>query len=376
MLVRSFVLTDQPSSVRLKVVRPGEHAVDVLSDVLSAVRLSGAVFFDVDASSPWCGASPGVERIAPRVMPDAERVIAFHAVLSGSCWTWLENGPEAPFRVDSGDVLVVPSGAPHVMASSPELRSNPDLTLYYRPVDAHLPFSLTVNGGGGDRHAVDAGERPPFSLISHGGGGEERTRYICGFVGCDVRPFNPLLASLPALMCVRKPAAGGWVTDLFRHALAEGSTKRPGGETVLAKLSELMFVEVLRRHIEGLTEASRGWLSGLRDPHVGEALSLIHGRPTDSWTLDGLAQKVGLSRTAFATRFTEFVEVPPMQYVARWRLQLAARLIERGVSLADACVEVGYESEAAFNRAFKKFVGVPPGAWRKRHQPPTGRQDG
>jgi len=185
-----------------------------------------------------------------------------------------------------------------------------------------------------------------------------------------------LLASLPALMCVRRPATGGWVTDLFRHALAEGSTKRPGGETVLAKLSELMFVEVLRRHIEGLPEASRGWLSGLRDPHVSEALRLIHGRPTDPWTLDGLAQKVGLSRTAFASRFAEFVEVPPMQYVARWRLQLAARLIERGASLADACVEVGYESEAAFNRAFKKFVGVPPGAWRKRHQPPTGRQDG
>jgi AraC-like DNA-binding protein len=376
MLVRSFVLTDQPSSGRLKVVRPGEHAVDVLSDVLSVVRLSGAVFFDVDASPPWCGASPGVERIARRVLPDAERVIAFHAILSGSCWAWLENGSEAPFRVDSGDVLVVPGGAPHVMASAPELQGNPDLTLYYRPVDVHLPFALTVNGGGGDRQVIDAGERPPFSQISHGGGGEEHTRYICGFVGCDARPFNPLLASLPALMCVRKPAAGGWVTDLFRHALAEGSTRRPGGETVLAKLSELMFVEVLRRHIEGLPEDSRGWLSGLRDPHVGEALRLIHGRPTDPWTLDGLAQKVGLSRTAFASRFTELVEVPPMQYVARWRLQLAARLIERGASLANACVEVGYESEAAFNRAFKKFTGVPPGAWRKRHQPPTGRQDG
>jgi len=367
--------------------------MDVLSDVLSAVRLSGAVFFDVDASSPWCGASPSVERIASRVMPGAERVIPFHAVLSGSCWAWAETGSEAPFRFDSGDVLVVPGGVPHVMASSPQLRSNPDLTLYYRPVDEHLPFSMTVNGGGGDRPVIDAGERLPFSLISHGGGGEEhtryniyaatargggeeRTRYICGFVGCDARPFNPLLASLPALMCVRKPTTGGWVTDLFRHALAEGSTKRPGGETILAKLSELMFAEVLRRHIESLPEDTRGWLSGLRDPHVGEALRLIHGQPTDPWTLDRLAQKVGLSRTAFASRFTEFVEVSPMQYVARWRLQLAARLIERGASLADACVEVGYESEAAFNRAFKKFVGVPPGAWRKRHQPSTGRQDG
>jgi AraC-like DNA-binding protein len=328
--------------------------MDVLSDVLSAVRLTGAVFFDVDASAPWCGVSPGVERIARRVMPDAERVIAFHAILSGSCWVSLEDASAVPFLANAGDVLVVPGGAPHVMGSSRELRGNPDLTLYYRPVDALLPFNLTVHGGGGDDHA----------------------RYVCGYLGCDARPFNPLLASLPALMCVRKPATGGWVTDLFRIALAEGSSKRPGGETVLAKISELMFVEVLRRHIEGLPEESRGWLSGLRDPHVGKALRLIHGRPTEPWTLEKLAQQVGLSRAAFASRFTEFVEVPPMQYVARWRLQLAARLIEQGASLANACAEVGYESEAAFNRAFKKFVGVPPGAWRKRRQSSIEQQDG
>ena len=350
--------------------------MDVLSDVLSAVRLTGAVFFDVDASAPWCGVSPGVERIARRVMPDAERVIAFHAILSGSCWVSLEDASTVPFLANAGDVLVVPGGAAHVMASSPELRGNPDPTLYYRPVDAHLPFSLTVDGGGEDHHVIDAGERPPFSLIVHGGGGEERARYVCGFLGCDARPFNPLLASLPALMCVRKPAAGGWVTDLFPVALAEGSAKRPGGETILAKISELMFVEVLRRHMENLPEESRGWLSGLRDPHVGTALRLIHGRPTEPWTLDQLAKEVGLSRTAFASRFTEFVEVPPMQYVARWRLQLAARLIEQGVSLANACAEVGYESEAAFNRAFKKYVGVPPGAWRKRRQSLVEQQDG
>ena len=328
--------------------------MDVLSDVLSAVRLTGAVFFDVDASPPWCGVSPGVEQIARRVMPDAERVIAFHAILSGSCWISLEGESAVPFLANAGDVLVVPGGAPHVMGSARELKGNPDLSLYYRPIDALLPFNLTVHGGGGP---------------------EEHTRYICGFVGCDARPFNPLLASLPALMCVRKPSTGGWVTDLFRVALAEGSAKRPGSETLLAKISELLFVEVLRRHIEDLPEESRGWLSGLRDPHVSQALSLIHGRPTEPWTLEELAQQVGLSRAAFASRFTEFVEIPPMQYVARWRLQLAARLIEQGTSLANACAEVGYESEAAFNRAFKRFVGVPPGAWRKRHQLQNGRQD-
>ena len=354
--------------------------MDVLSDVLSAVRLTGAVFFDVDASAPWCGASPGVERIAPRVMPDAERVIAFHAMLSGSCWTWLESGSDAPFRVDSGDVLVVPSGAPHVMASSPELRGNPDLTLYYRPVDARLPFSLTVNGGGGGRHAVDAGERLPFSLISHGGGGEEHARYICGFVGCDVRPFNPLLASLPALMCVRKPAAGGWVTDLFRASpWRKAAAKRPGGETILGQAQRADVRRSAAPPHRGPARRTRAaGCPGLRDPHVGEALRLIHGRPTDpTGPSTGWRSEVGLSRTAFANRFTEFVEVPPMQYVARWRHPACSASASSRATPASphACAEVGYESEAAFNRAFKKFVGLPPGAWRKRHQPPAGRQD-
>lgn len=320
--------------------------MDVLSDVLSAVRLTGAVFFDVDASPPWCGASPGIEEIGAHVMPGAEHVIPFHAILSGSGWVSLGEGASGvPLRIHDGDVLVVPGGAPHTMASAPELRGIPDRTLYFRPIDAALPFRF----------------------LAHGGGGEEHTRYICGFLGCDARPFNPLLASLPPLMCVHKPPdAGDWVIDMFRLALTEGTARRPGSETVLAKISELMFVEVLRRHIESLPDESRGWLSGLRDPQVGEALRLIHGRPTESWTLEKLAQKVGLSRTAFANRFTEFVEVAPMQYVARWRLQLAARLMEQGASIAQAGAEVGYESEASFNRAFKRFIGVPPGVWRSR----------
>lgn len=169
------------------------------------------------------------------------------------------------------------------------------------------------------------------------------------------------------MVCTRKPADGsGWVTDLIRVALAEGGGHREGRETILAKLSELMFVEVIRQYLEGIPTDSRGWLSGLRDPHVGEALRLIHARPAENSTLDSLSRKVGLSRTIFADRFSHYVEVPPMQYLARWRLQLASRLLEQsGTCIARAAAQVGYESEAAFNRAFKKFVGVPPGAWRK-----------
>jgi AraC-like DNA-binding protein len=246
--------------------------------------------------------------------------------------------------VNAGDVIVLPNGAPNVMSSSPGARGKPNpIAMYYRPIDRNLPFALIQ------------------------GGGDERTRFVCGYLGCDARPFNRLLAALPDMLCARKPADGsGWVTDLFQLALAEASSGRAGGETILAKLSELMFGEVIRRHLESLPEGSRGWLSGPRDPHVGEALRLIHSHPAEDWTLERLAREVGLSRTIFADRFSHYVEVSPMQYLAHWRLQLARRLLERpGVSIAQAGAEVGYESEAAFNRAFKKQVGVPPGSWRR-----------
>ncbi|HTE81633.1 MAG TPA: AraC family transcriptional regulator [Reyranella sp.] len=319
--------------------------MDVLSDVLRAVRLTGAVYFVIDASSPWVGESPSTAEIAAAVMPGAEHVVSFHAVMSGSCWASLGDGSGSPLRINEGDVVVFPGGAPNVLASSPELRGKPDMAMYYRPTDTHLPFSVIA-----------------------GGGGAERTRLICGYFGCDARPYNPLLSALPALMCVRKPVGGGgWITDLLRLTLAEGGSKRAGTESILAKLSEAMFVDVIRRHIESLPDGTFDWLSGLRDSHVGKALRLIHARPAKPWSLEELAQEVGLSRTVFAARFADYVDVPPMQYVARWRLQLASRLLEqRGISVAQASAEVGYESEAAFNRAFKKYVGVPPGEWRRR----------
>jgi AraC-like DNA-binding protein len=318
--------------------------MDVLSDVLRAVRLTGAVYFDIDAGSPWTGESPGSSQIAAAVMPGAEHVISFHAIVAGSCWAALSDGSATPVQLREGDIVVFPGGAPNVMSSRPGARGQPDMAMYYRPIDQQLPFTLL-----------------------HGGTGNERTRFVCGYLGCDVRPFNPLLASLPPLVVVSKPLdEDNWIIDILRLTLTEGSSQRAGGETILAKLSELMFVEVLRRYLAALPADSTGWLSGLRDTHIGEALRLLHSRPSEDWTLDRLAQAVGLSRTIFVSRFTHYVENPPMQYLARWRLQLAARLLERpGVSIGQAAAEVGYESEAAFNRAFKRFVGIPPGTWRK-----------
>ena len=216
--------------------------------------------------------------------------------------------------------------------------------MYYRPVDRHLPFTLI-----------------------RGGEGQERTRFVCGYLGCDARPFNPLLAALPPMLRVSWPTDGGrWVTDLFSMALKEGGSGRAGGETVLAKLSELMFVEVIRCYIETLPLKSRGWLSGLRDPHIGKALRLLHARPAEGWTLDRLAREAGLSRTVFAERFSEYVGVSPLHYLTGWRLQLARRLLQQtGFGVARAAAAVGYKSEAAFNPPLRSSSAFPQGRGAK-----------
>jgi AraC-like DNA-binding protein len=330
--------------VTLRTVGEEERAMDVLSDVLSAVRLTGAIYFDIDAGNPWVGESPGTAAIAAAIMPTAEHIISFHIVLAGGCWAAMADGSVPPVWLDAGDVVVFPSGAPNVLSSARGARGRPNpLSMYYRPVDEHLPFE-----------------------VIHGGDGPDRTRFVCGFLGCDSRPFNPLLSALPPLLCIPQSAGALGISDLFAMALAEGKGARAGSETVLAKLSELMFVEVLRRHIEDLPEDARGWLAGLGDSHLGEVLRLLHSRPAEAWTIDSLARAAGMSRSVLASRFSAKMEVSPMQYLARWRMHLAARRLEDPhVSIGQAAADVGYESEAAFNRAFKKFVGVPPGAWRR-----------
>ncbi len=320
--------------------------MDVLSDVLRAVRLTGAIFFDVDvdASAPWVAPTPSVDQIAGSVMPEAEHVIGFHVVTQGECWAELDSNEEAPFRLQAGDIVMLPMGDAHAFCSQPGLRSSPDLALYRRPTDQPLPYQLTLGGSGG---------------------GNERTRFVCGYLGCDAHPFNPVLPALPRILHARASDGIGYLSELIKLAVDETSARRSGGETVLAKVAELMFVDVVRRHIERLPPHAAGWLAGLRDHHVSTALRLMHARPAEAWTLEQLAREVGQSRSAFADHFARFVNDTPMQYLTRWRMQLATRLLEQpGVAIARVAAEVGYESEAAFNRAFKKWVGVPPGAWR------------
>lgn len=319
--------------------------MDVLSDVLREVRLTGAVYFDVHAGAPWVATTPGAATICSGVMPEFDHVIGFHIVLDGRGWAQLADSSRPAICLDAGDAVIIAGGHGHSISSEPGRHAVPALELYRRPTKGTLPFVLHEFGGRG-----------------------EKTRFVCGFLGCDSKPYNPVLDALPPLLHVRRASAAGVLTfDLMRIALEESKQPRAGGETILAKISELMFLHAVRQHIDSLPPESTGWLAALRDRHVSGALRAMHAAPAHAWTLDLLADEAGLSRTAFSIRFGKVMGMPAIQYLSKWRVQLAAGLLDRqGMSIGQIAEKVGFGSEAAFNRAFKRLVGVPPGAWRER----------
>jgi AraC-like DNA-binding protein len=322
-------------------------STDVLSEVLRAVRLTGAVFFKVDGAAPWVAEAPEAKCIAAHVLPGAEHVIEYHVVTRGSCWGGLIGEPA--IALHAGDVLVFPQGDAHVMSSAPGLRGPLALEAYRRPNHGRLPVALSMNAAA-----------------------QSDTELVCGFIGCDARPFNPLLSTLPRVIHAQQRSAddGMLVRQLIRVALAESGSERAGGETMLARVSELLFIEVVRNYCEALPVETRGWLAGLRDDIVGRCLRLLHDRPSDCWSLESLAKAVGASRSLVAERFHAFVGTPPMQYLARWRMQLAASLLSgANFTLSEVADRVGYGSEAALSRAFKRLVGVAPSAWREGARP-------
>lgn len=304
--------------------------------------MTGAVYFDLELSSPWVVEAPPSREIASRVMPGAQRVIEHHLIARGTAWGHAVG--QEPIRLQEGDLIVFPQGDAHVLSSAPGMRAAPDMTVFAEP------------------------SKPLPLFYKFGGGGAERAQIVCCFLGCDERPYNPLLTALPRfihLSATGPQAPTGWLGTLLRTAVTESHSGRPGGQNVLSRLSELMFVETIRQYLETLPPAQTGWLAGLRDPVVGEALAALHGEPREPWTVEGLARFVGLSRSMLAERFTEMVGQPPMQYLALWRMQLASRLLDEGSRVAAVAAAVGYESEAAFSRAFKKLVGHSPAAWRR-----------
>jgi AraC-like DNA-binding protein len=315
--------------------------MDALSDVLRAVRLTGAIFFDIQACDPWVAETPPGQAIVDAMFPGSEHLVCYHVITRGSCWACVPGEP--PTRLSAGDIIVLPHGDTHVLSSTPGLRRTPDMTMYRMPADGKLPISISIGGADGD--------------VVH---------VVCGFLGCDARPYNPLLSALPRVILV-SGHAGGALASYVQFALAESKEPRMGGQCVLGRLSELMFVDVVRHYLETLPADRTGWLAGLRDSFVGRALSAFHRDPTRDWTIESMAKTVGLSRSALAERFTQFVGQPLLQYMTNWRMQLAANHLLSGIeSVAVIANRVGYESESAFSRAFKKSVGAPPSQWRKK----------
>jgi AraC-like DNA-binding protein len=326
----------------------GSQGMDPLSDALRVVKLSGALFFLVEATFPWGVEVPHADTYAGIILPGAQHVVSYHIVLEGT--GWVEMAGLAPVRFAAGDILVFPHADAYAMRSAPGVPPEYD-------VAATLQFFREMAAG-----------RLPF-VIEEGGGGDERTRYVCGFLGCDLRPFNPVLATLPRLLHLRRPAEAtdDLLDRLIALTLAEAGTSRLGAASIRLRLSELMFVEIVRRHLEALPAGERGWLSGVRDPAIGRVLTMLHSRPAQAWTLNRLAREAGLSRAVLAERFAQLIGCPPMHYLALWRMQIAARLLADGTGkVAAVAREVGYDSEAAFSRAFKRLVGVAPAEWRRQ----------
>jgi AraC-like DNA-binding protein len=324
--------------------------VDALSEILKVVQLNGALFFNARFTAPWCIETPAEETIARTFGLGGERVLLYHYMLEGSCLIALEG--HAPLRLQAGDVVIIPHGDAHTMSSSVGAQR------------LHM-----------DAHAI-LRERPK---VLHFGGGGEATRLVCGYMVCDPRLIQPLLAALPRLATVSLRSVGEthWLEASLRHVAQEINSLGPGAEGVLAKLSEVMVVETLRRYLAQLPPEHTGWLAGLRDRAVGKCLALMHAQPAHPWTVDAMAREVGASRSVLAERFTHFVGQSPMQYLGRWRMALATNYLRRStLSVARVAEEVGYESDATFSRAFRREFGVPPATWRRDNGPPGSRAPG
>jgi AraC-like DNA-binding protein len=326
---------------------------DTLSDVLRGVRLRGAVFFHVSGSSDWAAEAPSAKDIAPLLMHGVEHVMEYHAVAHGSCWAGIPGGPSV--QLNAGDVVMFPHGDAHVVSSASGMRGILD-PRWFSTVDlGHLPLRVAYQG----QELVDPA-LPDYHADA---------TIVCGFLGCDLHPFNPLIEALPHLLHLRANDDDAWMAKFTQQAVAESQAGRPGGEAMLARMSEMMFVHAVRRYADLLGADGTGWLAGLRDRFVGRALALMHEQPSYDWTIEELGRRVGLSRSALHERFALMTGVPPMQYLAQWRMQAASRLLlETSASVASVALDVGYDSESAFTRAFKRQAGKPPAAWRREHE--------
>jgi AraC-like DNA-binding protein len=315
--------------------------MDALSDVLRAAHLNGGVFLQAEFTAPWCIAARVTPQFCAPFLGPTARLIPYHYVVEGELTAAVEGGE--PQTLTTGELVLFPRNDAHLLGS--------DLGL-----EAALAKDIIVPSTDGSLHS-----------IRYGGGGAT-TKMICGYLGCDSAHSNPVVATLPPAMKLKVDETGpaDWIRSTFQYAAHEVASGRPGSATVLAKLSELLFVEAVRRYVEALPADQTGWLAGLRDPLVGRALALMHGDIARPWNVEELGRQAGLSRSALADRFSRLMGMAPMHYLAHWRMQTAAQKLKgSSASLAQIAELVGYDSEAAFSRAFKKTFGSSPASWRR-----------
>jgi AraC-like DNA-binding protein len=315
--------------------------MDVLSDALSTVRMNGAIFFDAAFTAPWGFKAPRAEMFASDLAPGVEHIVIFHLLTEGHAVVRMDGMDD--LHLEAGDIVIVPHGDAYTVSNgTPAVwRDGTDSIGRYRA---------------GDVSTV------------HAGGGGEVSKFVCGYFGCEREALRLFLAGLPRLIKVsfRGDASGAWLESSIRHLVSESASGRPGSVLLLSKMAEALFVEALRRYMGQLPAEQTGWLAGARDPLVGAALAAIHRDPRHAWTLPGLAAEVGTSRSVLSERFAQLLGESPTSYLSRWRLQLAERMLHGDrKTIVQLAMDVGYESEAAFNRAFKREFGLPPAQYRK-----------
>ena len=318
--------------------------MDAFSEVLSEVRLKGAMFFNAEFSAPWQLSTPHCRVLAPSLSPGAAHIVVYHFVVEGTARVGVGDG--ASVELTPGDIVVFPHGDSHQLSAG----------------GATVPVESAVL-----LKRIASGDMSPLQA----GGGGPVTKFVCGYLTLDPLLCGPILESLPAMLTVnvRADRAGQWLEQSILHLLEEAASDRAGSEAMLAKLSEALFVDTVRRHVASLPVQSTGWLAAAGDPVVGKSLALMHKRPEHPWTVAELAAAVGVSRSALVARFTRFLPEPPMAYLTGWRLRLAAQaLTSSPKGIADVAASVGYDSEAAFNRAFKRAFGVPPARYRRENR--------
>lgn len=319
--------------------------MDALSAALASVHITGAVFYDAVCTRPWAFAVPPLSTYAAVLAPHTERLVSYHLITEGA--GIVRCGGDLELPIEAGDVVVVPHGDAHVMSDGPVVR-------------------VLDKGGSLDRFLAGG-----VSVFAIGGGGAP-TRFVCGYFGCERDADRLFLSGLPRVFKInlRADDTGRWLEHSIRHLVSESESSRPGRSLMLAKMAETLFIEALRRYMAQLPPGQFGWLAGARDPIVGSAIAAMHKQPGASWTLDGLAAAAGASRSVLTERFARFLGQPPLAYLAMWRLQLASRRLRTSRdTVMQIALDVGYQSEAAFIRAFKREFGASPGAYRKSKTP-------